>query len=232
MDLWRRERGAALRFQIFQSAAGLLDAARKERFSLYLLDIMMPGLDGLDAARDLRDFDETAGIVFLTSSPEFAYQSYGVKALDYLLKPVRAENLFPILDRLSLEEQRPQEGLTVKCGSALVRIPFSQLAHVEVNCKRLYFNLTNGQVREAAGALSDYGPALLERPEFLRVHRSYIVNMLQIERLSPSGIRTFSGKDLPVSRLLYPQVQRDYLKFLFEKPNGENREGGDAGAIR
>ena len=206
-----------MRYKAFQSAAGLLDAARQEPFTLYLLDIMMPGLNGMEVARELRGLDKSSGIVFLTSSPEFAYQSYGVKALDYLLKPVRAETLFPILDRLSLEEQRPQDGLTVKCGSTLVRVPFSQLAYVEVNRKRLYFNLTSGRVREASGALSDYEPLLLARPEFMRVHRSYIVNMLQAEELSPAGIRTFSGQNLPVSRLLYPRVQKDYMELLFER---------------
>lgn len=177
----------------------------------------MPGLDGMEAAREIRGFDSAAALVFLTSTPDFAYKSYGVKALDYLLKPVRGETLFPILDRLSLEERRPQEGLTVKCGATLVRVPFSQLSYVEVNRKRLYFNLTSGQVREVSGTLSDYEPLLLARPEFMRVHRSYIVNMLQAEELSPAGIRTFQGENLPVSRLLYPQVQKAYMELLFER---------------
>lgn len=217
LDRWRENRGTAVRYTFFQSAAQLLDAARKESFTLYLLDVLMPGLDGMEAARELRGLDESSGIVFLTASPEFAYQSYGVRALDYLLKPVRAETLFPILDRLSVEERRPQEGLTIKCGSTFVRVPFSQLAYVEVNRKRLYFNLAGGQARETFGTLRDFEPLLLARPEFMRVHRSYIVNMLQAEELSPSGIRTFSGQNLPVSRLLYPQVQKDYMELLFER---------------
>ena len=64
-------------------------------------------------------------------------------------------------------------------------------------------------------ALEEYEGALLARPEFMRTHRSYIVNMLQIEELSPTGLRTFSGRELPVSRLLYPQLQKDYMKLLF-----------------
>lgn len=225
LDRWRQERGRALRYKTFQNAAGLLDTARQERFTLYLLDVMMPGLDGIRTARELRGFDTAAGIVFLTVSPEFAYQSYGVKALDYLLKPVRAETLFPILDRLSLKERSPSEGLTVKCGSLLVRVPFSRLVYVEVNHKHLYFNLDDGQVRKSFGALNEYEPLLLSRPEFLRIHRSYIVNILHVEELSPAGIRTFSGRNLPVSRLLYPQVQKDYLEFLFQKTAGGGKEG-------
>ena len=93
-------------------------------------------------------FDTAADIVFLTSSPGFAYESYGVRALEYLLKPISGKLLFPVLDKLSLREQRPQDGLTLKAGATLVRVPFSQLAYVEVSGKHLYFNLTDGQVRE------------------------------------------------------------------------------------
>jgi len=214
---WQENRRAAVHWKTFRSGAELLDAAEKERFTLYLLDIMMPGTDGLAAAREIRTFDDTADIVFLTSSPGFAYESYGVHALDYLLKPVRAEMLYPILDRIFLREQRPQEGLTLKCGSTLVRVPFSQLVYVEVSGKHLYFNLIDGTVREVFGTLKEYELLLLDRPEFMQTHRSYIVNMLQVSELSSAGIHTFTGKNLPVSRLLYPQLQKEYMKLLFNQ---------------
>lgn len=102
LNRWQIERRAALRFKAFHSAAELLDSTEKEAFSLYFLDIIMPGEDGISAAREIRNFNDAAEIIFLTSSPAFAYESYGVRALDYILKPIRAEMLFPILDRLFL----------------------------------------------------------------------------------------------------------------------------------
>ena len=102
LDTWKEERGTVLRYKTFRNATELLDAAEKERFSLYLLDIMMLGMNGLEAAREIRCFDAAVDIVFLTSSPGFAYESYGVHALDYLLKPIRADMLYPILDKLTL----------------------------------------------------------------------------------------------------------------------------------
>ena len=138
-----------------------------------------------------------------------------MQATEYLLKPICEENLFPVLDRLALNEQRPKEGLSLKSGSTLVRILYSQLTYVEVNGKHIYFNLIEGAVRDVFGTLKEYEDQLLSRPEFMRVHRSYIVNMLQVEEFSSSGIRTFSGKQLPVSRLLYPQLRQEYIKLLF-----------------
>ena len=220
LDAWQDQRRIPLRYKTFRSAGALLDAAERERFTLYLLDVMMPGIDGMAAAREIRCFDAAADIVFLTSSPGFAYESYGVRALEYLLKPISAKLLFPVLDRLSLREQRPQDGLTLKVGATLIRVPFSQLAYVEVSGKHLFFNMTDGQVREVTGSLKDYEPLLLARPEFMRIHRSYIVNMLQIDELSPAGVHTFSGMSLPVSRLLYPQLQKDYMQLLFAEREG------------
>ncbi len=220
LDEWQTSRRTPLHWRAFRSADELLEAARAERFTLYLLDVMMPGLSGMDAARELRGFDAAAELVFLTSSPGFAYESYGVRAMEYLLKPISAKLLFPVLDKLSLREQRPQEGLMLKSGGTLIRVPFSRLTYVEVRDKHLFFNLTDGQVRETFGALKEYEDELLSRPEFMRVHRSYIVNMLQVEELSPSGVRTFSGQELPVSRLLYSQLQKDYMKLLFAERKG------------
>lgn len=217
LELWQSERRTVLRYKTFSNASEMLDTARKEPFTLYLLDVMMSGTNGMSAAREIRSFDDTADIIFLTSATGFAYESYGVRALEYLLKPIRADILFPILDRLSLQEQKPRSGLTLKCGSTLIRVLFSQLTYVEVNGKHLYFNLTDGSVREVFGSLNEYEPLLLQQPEFMRVHRSYIVNMFQVAELSSSGIRTFSGKNLPVSRLLYPQLQKDYMKLLFTR---------------
>ena len=223
LDQWRAERDAALRSKVVQSAVELLEAARRERFTCYLLDVMMPGLDGIEAAREIRGFDDAAQIVFLSSSPGFAYESYGVRALNYLLKPVQRESLFSLLERLSREERKNEEAITLRAGAAFLRLPYAQISFVEVIRKHVYFHLADGTVREVPGSLKDFEAALLGRPEFMRVHRSYIVNMLQVERLSSAGLRTFQGDELPVSRLSYPQLQKDYMTLLFRQGGTEER---------
>ena len=215
LERWQQRRGAYLRYRVFSGASAMLDAAREEPFDCYLLDILMPGINGLEAAREIRTFDKSAQIVFLTTSPGFAYESYGVHALDYLLKPVDEELLFALLDKLWLAERRPAEGMIVKAGATLVRVLFSELSHVEVSGKHLYFNMTDGTIRQVAGTMREIENVLLERPEFTHIHRSYIVNLYQVAELSAAGIYTFSGQTLPVSRLLYSTVQEKYMNLLF-----------------
>ena len=73
---------------------------QKENYDVLLLDIIMPGLNGIGAAREIRENDRSIPIIFLTSSPEFAVESYRVRAFDYLLKPVNGEELFRSLDNI------------------------------------------------------------------------------------------------------------------------------------
>ena len=217
LDAWQEDRGIPLRRKAYQSAAELLETARQERFTLYLLDVMMPRMDGLEAARRIRQFDDAAEIVFLSASPGFAYESYGVRALNYLLKPVEGEKLFALLDQLWLREQKPMDALTLKTATTIIRVPYANISYVEVIGKHVYFHLVDGDTREVTGSLKDFESVLLSRPEFMRVHRSYIVNMFQVEQISSSGLRTFRGENLPVSRLSFPQLQRDYMALLFEQ---------------
>lgn len=217
LQLWQKTHDTPLQYKTFHNATELLSGAEKEHFTLYLLDVMMPGMDGMTAAREIRGFDEAADIVFLTSSPDFAYASYGVHALDYLLKPIQADKLFSVLDRLSQREREPQEGLLLKSGGTWIRVPISKLSYVEVMNKHLYYHLTDGVVHEIPGTLKQCESLLLFRPEFKQIHRSYIVNLLQVVELSPNEVKTGSGKKLPVSRKLYPELQRDYVKLLFNQ---------------
>ena len=214
---WETEHDARLRRAAFQNAEDLLKSARQERFTLYLLDVMMPGMDGIEAAQEIRGFDDAAEIVFLSSSPGFAYDSYGVRALNYLLKPTKREELFPLLNRLRLQEQKNTEALTLKTNASFVRVPYTEISYVEVIRKQVCFHLTDGTEYKVTGTLKDFENELLGHPEFMRVHRSYIVNMLQVRRLSYDGLLTFRGETLPVPRAAYPQLQRAYTALLFDR---------------
>ena len=214
VERYALQRSLPLRWRAFPSPEEMLATARAEGFTHYFLDIMMPGMSGIDAAHEIRGFDTDAKIVFLTSFTEYAYQSYRVHAFDYLLKPVEEGKLFDVIDRFRQQEDR-QDCFCLQNGRSIFRIPYAQLSHLEVNQKQLYFHLTNGQVRQLPGTMAEFERELLAHSEFIKIHRSYIVNLRQISVLSPDGCIMFSGKNLPVSRLLYNQVRREYMAQLF-----------------
>jgi len=215
LDKYQREHNASLTYKAFHSGVELLSTVRSGDFALYLLDVIMPAVNGVEVAKEIRSFDTEAKIVFLTSSPEFAVASYTVKAMDYILKPVEEGRLFGVLNELMTDSQKPQEGLTVKAKSGITRILFSRLVYVEVVNKQVYFHLSDNSVREITARLSEFEQPPLARPEFMRVHRSYIVNLFQINELTANGLTTHQGNSIPVSRALYKEVRDAYVKQLF-----------------
>lgn len=212
---YRQEMKVSLTYKAFQSATELLSTMSSGDYDILLLDILMPGISGMQAAHEIRTFDAGVRIIFLTSSPEFALESYAVKAYNYILKPASRHKLFPILEALYAEEQKPQEGFTVKTQAGVARILFSKLAFVEVMNKKLYFHLADGSMQEVASTLAAFEEQLLTRPEFVKVHRSYIVNLWQVGELASKELVTHAGKTVPISRLLYGKVREAYMEHLF-----------------
>lgn len=217
LERFAEQKSLSFSLHTFTRAQDMLDCSAAQPFSLYFLDIMMPGMDGMTAAQHIRRQDTEAKIVFLTSFNEYAYQSYRVQAFDYLLKPADEQDVFALLSRLQAlrEQEQEEEYLCVQNGRQFIRLPFQQISHLEINQKKLYFHLTSGEVCCIHASLSEYEPQLLARPEFIKIHRSYLVNLKQISALSTDGCMMFDGENLPVSRLLYQRVREQVMSHLF-----------------
>ncbi|HBL50395.1 MAG TPA: DNA-binding response regulator [Firmicutes bacterium] len=215
LDAYRLERKASISYHTFQSVSELLSAAKGRGYALYLLDVIMPAVSGMEAAREIRSFDQDAELVFLTSSPEFAVESYRYKARDYILKPVKQEQLFPVLDSLRAKKENPRRGLSVKTKTGIARILYERLAYVEVMGRQVYFHLSDSSVREAVAPLLEFESELLSQPEFVRTHRSFVVNLMQVAELRGKELTTLSGEKVPVSRQNYSRVREAFVEHLF-----------------
>lgn len=215
INRYQAEKKIALKYEAFLNATELLETMHSDSYDILLLDVLMPGLNGMQAAQEIRGFDNEIKIIFLTSSPEFAVESYAVDAYYYLIKPGTAEKLFPILDKLFLDAQRAEAALHIKSASGIMRIPYNKLEFLEVISKKLYFHLTDGSVKEISGSLSDFETQLLCREEFIKTHRSCIVNMECIQELGARELTTYAKQSVPISRLLYGQIREAYMEYLF-----------------
>lgn len=215
LNKYQEQRNVTFRYDAFSNATELLETMQRGVYDILLLDVLMPGINGIQTSREIREYDNDIKIIFLTSSPEFAVESYAVDAYYYLLKPATETKLFPILDKLFQEALRKEESLTVRSASGIMRISIQRLEFLEVMNKKLYFHLSDSSIKETHGSLSDFETDLLCREEFIKVHRSFIVNMGYIQELSSNMIITASGQRVPISRLLYTQVRETYMKHLF-----------------
>lgn len=212
---YQSSRGVSFECHYFHNSIDFLCDVKGGEYDLVLLDVVMPGVSGMKTARELREKDENVKIIFISLSPEFAVESYSVDAYHYLLKPVDAETLFPLLDKAGKElSEQEDQGFVLKNREGVVRLSFADIEFVEVINKKVSFHLTNGVIREVTAALADIEGELLIRQEFIKTHRSYVVNLNCVQSIGANCAMTKMGHSIPVSRRLRNQVQNAYMDRL------------------
>ncbi len=219
MDRYRVECGCELTYTAYHSPLELMaDMERGQAWDILLLDILMPGENGMELAREIRTRDETVKLIFLTSTPEFAVQSYTVGATFYQLKPITAESLFSIMNRavVACASER-NENLILKCKTGITAVAPDQLKYCDVVARSLCLHLKSGQVLESAGKLDDLEKKLVSVGGFLRVHRSYLVNMAYIQSISYRTVLLNDGMEIPIPHGKYNDVKTAYLAYAFER---------------
>ena len=146
LDRYQVERNAEITSAAFQSPLELLAEIEKGmQFDILLLDVLMPGENGIDAAREIRRYDTAVQIIFVTSSSEFAVESYTVGAYFYQLKPIWEENFFRLMDAVIAEcEKSSGMSLILRCKSGITRVELNRLEYCEVLGRKLLFHLEDG----------------------------------------------------------------------------------------
>ncbi len=186
-------------------------------YDLLILDIVMPLMTGIEVATEIRVKNKISKIIFLTTSREFAVDSYKVDAFNYLLKPIKKEGLISILEKAcaDITDKRDKQ-IIVRCKTCLTKVFLHNLEYIEVLGRTLFFHLTSGEILESFGTMSQLENDLLSDKRFIKPHRSYIVNMDCVHRITDNAIITFSNKSIPISRELYKNIKKTYISYSFE----------------
>lgn len=212
------ERKRELDYAVFQSPLDLLaEIERGIRYDILLLDVLMPGETGLDAAAEIRKYDSNVKIIFLTSSAEYAVESYRVEAYYYQLKPICKERFSDLMDSvLSTCEEEQTNSILLQCRSGSIRVALKRLEYCEVLHHTLYIHLTSGDVLESVGSLDELCRQLAAYGNFCRPHRSYMINLDYVRQLSYRGITMSGMAVIPIPRGKYNEIKEAYLEYAFQ----------------
>ena len=217
IERWAEQNTVNLVLFRYESADNLLRAHEKTPFDALFLDICMPYFSGMDLAHELRAFDKTTDIVFLTSSPDFAVESYRVSAFDYLLKPVSEADIFATLERLHAARMQLRRSLIVKTAGAFQRIYLDDVDFIEAVNRGTVLNLSQNESVHSIQPFHEIEEELSSDPSFFKCHRSYIVNVSHINTYTKTEIRTVSGAIVPISRSLSAAFEELYFSQMFGK---------------
>lgn len=219
LNRYQIEKNLNCEYAAFTNGFELMAALEKgKRFDIFLLDILMPGFMGIDVAKEIRLFDQAAPIIFFTSSPEFALQSYAVRAVNYVLKPISKESFYitfdELLNQMTLEQQ--EDILVVKSTEGIQKIRLSTLVFVEVSGRHVYYHLLSGKIVECLESFTAVCEKLMRYRYFLKTHRAYLVNMQYIDTIDTKQITLQTSAVVPIAQGKTKEMRQQYLAYQME----------------
>lgn len=209
-DRWAADRGHVIRIAFFSSAEEFLfHYAEEKDYDILLLDIEMGAMDGVTMARTLRRDNETVQIIFVTGYSDYIAEGYDVAALHYLMKPVRKDKLFSVLDRAAEKLSRNETVLNFEVCGEMVRVPIYQIRYADVSGNYVTIHAAGEvTVKMTLGELEGQ----LDR-RFYRAGRSVIVNLTMISRVTKTEILLSDGTAVPLPRGAYEGVNRAIINL-------------------
>ena len=213
-------RGVTAKIWEFASAQALLNAVYDETFDLYLLDIVMPEMDGIDLGMELRKSDENGVIIYLTTSPDFALQGYQTKAASYLLKPVREVELFRALDdAFKAITNRREQSIMVKTADGMSRLLLDHILYVEQTERAPRYYMKDGScvvgVTIQTSFLETMRPLLSDK-RFYLCGASFVLNLHCIKSINKADVLFVGGQQTTVPRRSAAELNTAWIHYWLE----------------
>lgn len=178
---------------------------------LLFLDVEMDGMNGMQAAEKIREFNQEILLVFVTGYSDYVFEGYRVNAMDYLLKPAKRERLEELLVRVrrTLEARKGREYI-IKNTEGTYRFALNDISYFYSDKRKV--NLVS-QEKEYSfyGKLDEVAEKLSE--SFVRIHQRYLVNPEKVEYIGSDSV-LMEGKRLPMSRAMKEQAMANLAKSM------------------
>lgn len=185
----------------------------KANADIIFLDIRMPGINGMEAAKGFRKFDDHALLIFVTDLMQYAIEGYSVNALDYILKPITYPKLDKCMKKALMRLQNNSQSIVIKHNGVLMRVAVSDIEYIEVWRHSLIFHTVSEDI-ESWGALGDIEKELPSEL-FARCNRQYLVGLNHIKAIKDSDV-TVGNKnvELRISRNLKKDFIAKFTEFV------------------
>lgn len=199
----------------FGDALAFLDSYRRI-YDMVFMDIELPFINGMEAAKRLREIDQQVILIFVTNMAQFAVKGYEVDALDYLVKPVHYGDFEMKLRRAVFRLKDAQEAVLVQRQNGMVRLRVQEISYIEVRGHTLFFHTDTGEI-SGSGTLYELEDKLKDKG-FLRCNKCYLVNQRHIAAVQGYTLVMSQGEVLQISR---PR-KKTFMSELAESMGNEN----------
>lgn len=215
IEEYMREKKLSGELLSYPGGEELLKSFSSGKFQVVFLDIFMNGMNGMEAARQIRMRDLECVLVFSTSSDQYAVQGYSVQAFDYLVKPYEKERVWLLMDRIRDQFFSHERYIEVKEERTLKRIWVDNIQMAELVGHYVWIYTPEGQIktRMKIGELA----ALLNDKRFLECYRNILINMDWVEKLGANEFLLPGGRKAPIQETRSKMVRQVFSDYMFEK---------------
>lgn len=189
--------------------------SQSDAFDIYILDIQMEKMNGIETAKKLRELDEESIIIFITGAKEYVFDAFDVAALHYLVKPVDDNKLQEVLERARKEiekrQNRKDRQIFVKTRNKNITLKAADILYFENEMRKIIAHTIRGEV-SFYGVMAD-----MEREAgagFCRCHRGYLVNLSYVAEYDMETIMLSNGENIYMSKDRYHDFVKQYMRYL------------------
>lgn len=208
---WSQKTGNKTVINSFQNAESFLFHYEEYKYyDFLLLDIEMGKMNGIDLARKIREHNKDLQIIFVTGFEKYIADGYDVAALHYLMKPVKPEKLCEVLNRAVNNIGKSFPTVFVNADGENIRLRLSDIFYIETAGHSLIINTVDSQIT-VNQSMSSFFENLGDG--FVYTHRSYVVNIEHIKRISKTEIVLDNDITVPVSRRMFDEVNRAFADY-------------------
>ncbi|MBR3767745.1 MAG: response regulator transcription factor [Clostridia bacterium] len=197
---------------VFDDGQPLVDLYREKKanFDIILLDITMKKCDGMTAAKMIRAIDSKVMIVFVTSSAEYVFSGYEVRAFRYILKPELLHGFTGVFKECLDELTKSNEvRFTFQKASETVSLPLRDIIYFESD-KRIIIIKSQNEEYSFYGKLDEIEEQL-KKQDFVRCHQSFLVNAKKISSVKQSVLTLNNGETIPISKRRAKETNEAFL---------------------
>ena len=212
VSAWAETSGHFPAFAEFPSAeAFLFDYAENRNYDILLLDIEMAKMNGIDLAKKVREGNNRVQIVFITGYPDFMSEGFEVAALHYLMKPVKKEKLFSVLDRAVDNIAKSPRFLLLPMGKETLRVYAEDIRYAESDGHYILLH-TGKETHRLRMTIPEIEKELGEG--FFRTGRSFVVGLKYVVRITKTTVYLEDGTEVPLGKGLYDDMNKALIRYL------------------
>ncbi|XFA98626.1 LytR/AlgR family response regulator transcription factor [Candidatus Izemoplasma sp. B36] len=216
INKWANKNNILSELYFYHSAEEMLfEHPNKYPYDLILLDVQMGNINGIELARKIRKKDKNIIIAFISGMASHVFDGYEVQAIRYILKPVKEKKLYELLDYVNANMIEENSYFIISISGEKKRINYDDIIYFESMGHYIVIHLLDTEF-DYKYNISDLCDDLAGT-EFIRAHRSYVVNMKYVEKITRNECQLIHSINVPLSRNSYKSVNEKFINYYKEK---------------